>query len=373
MSIPFRRVWADVDLDAIRHNVAVLAALAGAARLCAVVKADAYGHGAVPVALAALEAGATWLGVATVEEGIELRDAAITAPILLLSEPPVEAMKEVVARGLTPVVYTRGAADALTAATGRGGTPFPVHVKIDTGMHRVGAALDDAIAVAAAIDAAPGLRLGGLCTHFAVADEPDDSFTAEQVQRFEHARARFAAAGLAPELCHAANSAGIIAHPAARYDLVRAGISMYGYAPSRQLEGLADLRPALTLRAEVSFVKTVDAGERISYGLRYTFDRPSVVATLPIGYADGVFRRLSEVGGEVLIRGRRHPIAGVVTMDQLTVDCAGTAVAAGDEAVLIGAQGGERITADDWGRLLDTISYEVLCHIGTRVPRVHHG
>jgi len=369
----FRRVWADVDLEAIRHNVRVLRDLAGDAQFCAVVKADAYGHGAVPVARAALDAGSDWLGVATVEEGVQLREAGIDVPVLLLSQPPAAAMDEVVARQLTPLVYTRGAVEALARATTGRDDQFAVHVKVDTGMHRVGAALEDAIAVGAAIDAAPGLDLAGLCTHFAVADDPDDGFTSEQLQRFEHARAGFAAAGLKPAMFHAANSAGLIAHGAARYDLVRAGIAIYGYAPSRNLAGMADLRPSMTLRTEVSFVKTVDAGERISYGLRYMFDRPSVVATLPIGYADGVFRRLSAVGGEVVIRGRRHRIAGVITMDQLTVDCGDDFVSPGDEAILIGAQGGERITADDWADALDTISYEVLCHIGTRVPRVYRG
>ncbi len=373
MSRQFRRVWADIDLEAIRHNVAVLAGLAPDAQFCAVVKADAYGHGAVPVARAALDAGAHWLGVATVEEAIQLREAGIDAPVLLLSEPPPAAMEEVVARRLTPIVYTRGAVAALEAAAAKVAEPADVHVKVDTGMHRVGAALEDAVAIGEAVARAPGLRLGGLCTHFAVADEPDDMFTGEQVQRFEQVRARFADAGLTPVLSHAANSAGVIAHPTAQYDLVRAGISIYGYAPSAQLEGLADLRRAMTLRTEVSFVKTVDAGERISYGLRYVFDQPSVVATLPIGYADGVFRRLSEVGGEVLIGGRRRRIAGVVTMDQLTVDCGNDVVAVGDAAVLIGDQGGACITGDEWAQRLGTISYEVLCHIGTRVPRVYVG
>ena len=372
MSRQFRRVWADIDLGAIRHNVGVLAGLAPTAQFCAVVKADAYGHGAVPVAWAALDAGAQWLGVATVEEAIQLRDAAIEAPVLLLSEPPTEAMEEVVARKLTPLVYTRGAVEALAAAAKATGAPVDAHVKVDTGMHRVGAALEEAVAIGTAIESAPGVRLAGLCTHFAVADDPADGFTSEQVQRFEQARARFTAAALDPPLLHAANSAGLIAHPTAHYNLVRAGISMYGYAPSKHLEGWADLRPAMTLRTEVAFVKTVDAGERISYGRRYVFGRPSVVATLPIGYADGVIRRLSEVEAQVLIGGQRRRIAGVVTMDQLTVDCGEAAVAPGDEAILIGTQGDACVTADEWAERLGTISYEVLCHIGTRVPRVHH-
>lgn len=373
MSSDFRRVWADIDLDAIRHNVAILAGLADGASLCAVVKANAYGHGAVPVARAALEAGASWLGVATVEEGVALRAAGLDAPVLLLSEPPTAAAGEVVAHRLTPLVYTRRGIEALARAARDGQAPFPVHLKVDTGMHRVGASVEEALGLARMIDADEALHFGGLCTHFAVADEPEDTFTSEQVRRFEEARAQLTGAGLTPDVVHASNSAGILAHPKARYELVRAGIAMYGYAPSPALADCADLRPALTLRAEVSLVKTVAAGERISYGLRYFFDKASVVATLPLGYADGVARRLSEVGGAVLIGGRRCPIAGVVTMDQLTVDCGELAVGPGDEAVLIGAQGDDQITADEWAQRLGTISYEVLCHISPRVPRVYHG
>ncbi|MEY2477794.1 MAG: alanine racemase [Actinomycetota bacterium] len=369
MTDGWRPAWAEVDLDAIRHNAGVLRELTAPAALCAVVKADGYGHGAVPVARAALDGGATWLAVALVEEGVALRAAGIDAPVLLLSEPPVDALGEVVAHRLVPTLYT---AKGVEAAAGAAGATLPVHVKVDTGMHRVGATPDDAVAVARAVADAPSLELQGFWTHLAVADEPDDPYTTEQLERFEDARRRLAGAGLDPELVHAANSAGAIAHPAARYDLVRCGIALYGEAPSPAVGAAIGLRPALSLKAGVSFVKPLAAGERVSYGLRWRADRDTVLATVPIGYADGVTRRLSAVGGEVLVGGRRCPIAGTVTMDQITVDCGpGATVAPGDEVVLIGRQGEEEVTAAEWAARLDTISYEVLCGIGSRVPRVH--
>ena len=369
-----RPVWAEVDLGAVRHNAGVLATLAGPAVLCAVVKANGYGHGAVPVARAALEGGASWLAVALVEEGVELREAGIDAPLLVLSEPPHEGMEEVVARDLTPTLYTEGGVEAAAkavAVTGRD-TPLAVHIKVDTGMHRVGAAPEAALGLADAVNRRPELRLAALWTHLAVADEPENPFTASQLERFDRVRATLARRGTGPELVHAANSAALIAHPASRYDLVRCGIALYGIDPSPELAGRIDLRPAMALKARVSYVKEVPAGDRVSYGLRYRFERPSTVATVPIGYADGVTRRLSAVGGEVLLGGRRRPIAGAVTMDQIMVDCGDdTGVAMGDEVVLIGRQGDDEIGAVDWARLLDTIGYEVVCGVGARVPRVY--
>jgi alanine racemase len=369
-------VWAEVDLGAIRHNATTLAALASPGRLCAVVKANGYGHGAVPVARAALEGGASWLAVALVEEGVELREAGIDARVLLLSEPPLDAMDEVVARDLTPTIYTEAGVDAAAKAVAAAGRDerLSVHVKVDTGMHRVGAPPEAALGLADAVNRRPELRLAALWTHLAVADEPGNDFTGSQLDRFERVRTALQRRGVLPELVHAANSAGLISHPASRYNFVRCGIAVYGIDPDPALAGLADLRPSMSLRARVSYVKEVPAGHRISYGLRYRFDATSVVATVPIGYADGVPRRLSSLGGEVLVGGRRRPIAGTVTMDQIMVDCGPDAdVAAGDEVVLIGRQGGEQITAQDWANRLDTIAYEVVCGVGPRVPRVYLG
>jgi alanine racemase len=368
MADRWRPAWAEVDLGAIRHNAAVLRDVAAPAALCAVVKADGYGHGAVPVAQAALDGGATWLAVALVEEGVALRDAGIDAPVLLLSEPPRDALADVVGRRLTPTLYTVEAVAALEAAAA--GASVPVHVKVDTGMHRVGARSDVAIAVAGAVDASPSLRLEGFWTHLAVADERESTYTDQQLDRFDKAWAELRDAGLAPDLRHAANSAGAIAHPRSRYDLVRCGIALYGHDPSADVP-LPVLRPAMALKARVSFVKRVDAGARLSYGLRYRVERESVIATVPLGYADGVPRRLSAVGGEVLVGGRRRPLAGTVTMDQVMVDCGpDDPVQPGDEVVLLGRQGDAEVTAGEWAEALDSISYEILCGIGPRVPRV---
>ena len=368
-------------MGAARRNAALLAGLVAPSQLCAVVKADGYGHGALPLARAALAGGATWLAVALVEEGGALRDAGIEAPILLLSEPPTAAMADAVGHRLVPTVYTPEGVRALGRAADRSGAPVDVHLKVDTGMHRVGADPDDAVALAAAVADQPGLRLGALWTHLAVADgadEEDRAFTGTQLHRFGVVAGALADAGHRPPLTHVANSAGAIAFPEARCDLVRCGIALYGYCPTPALAGaLAGatggrrLEPVLTLRAEVAFTRRLAAGERPSYGRRRPLPGGSTVATVPIGYADGVPRRLFDVGGEVLIGGARRPLAGVVTMDQIVVDCGPGAppVAAGDEVVLLGRQGGQEVSATEWADLLGTINYEILCDIGPRVPR----
>lgn len=375
-----RPAWAEIDLAAIRHNAAVLAAWAAPAELCAVVKAGGYGHGAVEVARAALAGGATWLAVALVEEGRELRAAGVTAPVLILSEPPAEAMVEVVAAGLTPTIYTRAGLDALGRA-GVGRDPLrrpPVHVKVDTGMHRVGATPDEAVRLAAQAAADDRLDLEGFWTHLAVADEIGNPFNGTQFDRYDAALARLEGLGVRPRVRHAANSGGTLWHPRGRYDMVRCGIALYGLSPASPAPHgvggpvLPDLRPALSLKARVSFAKEVSGGERLSYGLRYQVDADSVVATVPLGYADGIPRRLSASGGEALIGGRRCPLAGTVTMDQVLVDCGPAAdVRAGDEVVLIGRQGTEAIGAWDWADRTGTIAYEVVCGISGRVPRVY--
>jgi len=364
-----RPTWADIDLDAVAHNVRELCRIVAPAQLCAVVKADGYGHGAVPVARAAVEAGADWLAVALVEEGRVLRAAGIDAPVLVLSEPRPKEMVEVVDSDLTPTVYSGEGLAAAEAAAIHAGIELGVHLKVDTGMHRVGALPRDSAMLARAISDKLALRLDGVWTHCAVADEPDDPYTDEQLDRFEAVIDELAAAGHRPPFVHAANSAVGLAFPRGRYDLVRAGIGIYGIPPSPALAGLADLRRAMSVRSEVSMVKRLAAGERVSYGLRWQASTECTIATVPIGYADGIRRRLHDVGGEVLIGGKRRPIAGVVTMDQLMVDCGDDPVATGDEVVLLGAQGDEDITATEVAARLDTIAYEVVCDIESRVPR----
>jgi alanine racemase len=362
---------AEVDLDAIAGNVAVLRAAAAPAAVWAVVKANGYGHGAVDVATAALAAGAEGLCVALVQEGVELRSAGVEAPVLVLSEQPPEAIPELVAHRLIPTVSTVAYADALAAsAVG----DQPVHVKVDTGMQRVGCAPADAVGLVAHVRGlAPRLRLEGLFTHLACADEPDRAGNDLQLDVLDEVLDALGPA--APPLVHAANSAGALALPRARRSLVRCGIAVYGISPGHAVDGLVgELRPAMRLVARVSHVKPVAAGSHVSYGWRHRFDRDTTVATVPIGYADGVPRRLGTLpdrpGADVLIGGRRHPIVGVVTMDQLMVDVGTAPVAVGDEVVLIGDQGGDRIRAEDWADRLGTIGYEIVCGIGARVPRV---
>lgn len=367
-----RPTRAEVDLDAIRHNVRTLAARSTPAALMAVVKADGYGHGAVPVAEAAVDAGARWLGVATVEEAAVLRHSGRREPILVLSEPHPSSVEQLVELDLAVAVYSQPAIETLALAAARAGRTIPVHLKVDTGMHRVGARPEQALELARAISATPGLDLAALWTHCAVADEPERPDTDHQLDLFEKVLGELEEAGLRPPLVHAANSAAAIAHPRSRYDLVRCGIAMYGIAPAPAMEGIVDLRPAMRLVSEVSFVKDVSAGTRVSYGLTYETPVPCRLATVPIGYADGVPRRLSSTGGEVLIRGRRRPVAGVVTMDQLVADCGADAdVEVGDEVVLIGRQGTEEVTANEWGTRLGTIGYEIVCGVGARIPRVY--
>ncbi len=370
-----RPVSADIDLSAIRANVALLRELMAPARVCAVVKADGYGHGAVAAARAALGGGAHLLGVALVAEGAELRAAGIDAPVLVLSQASVDELDELVARRLDATAYTTDGVAALGAAARRAGRGphdrLPVHLKVDTGMRRVGVQPEEAVGLARGIVDDPGLHLASVFTHFAVADEPEDPFTAEQVRRYEAVLADLAAEGIEVPCRHAANSAGALAHPAARFDLVRVGIVVYGLAPSAEVPGPPGLRPAMALRARVSHVKRVAAGEGISYGRRYRTASETTIATVPLGYADGVPRRLSATGGEVLVEGERRPIAGTITMDQFLVDCGDLPVSVGDEVVLIGTQGDASIGAAEWADRLETIAYEIICGISPRVPRRH--
>jgi alanine racemase len=359
---------AEVDLDAIRHNVRALKP--PGSELMAVVKSDGYGHGAVEVARAALSAGATWLGVALVEEGLWLRDAGIEAPILLLSEAPPGGERDAVATGLTPTVYTDRGIDALVGVSDPK-EHLAVHVKVDTGMHRVGVWPPERVVpfVRRVTDA--GLRFEGLWTHFARAED-DPVLTREQLRRFGRAAEALAGDGLVPKVLHAANSAAAIAFPEAHFDLVRIGVALYGLPPAPGFEPPAGLRPALTWRSAVSMARPLAAGEGLSYGHRHRLERRTTIATVPVGYADGFSRRLSG-SAEVLIGGRRRPVVGTVTMDQILVDCGEEEPRAGDEVVLIGPQGEDRIAADELAGWSGTINYEIVTGIGPRVPREFRG
>ncbi|MGQ0616825.1 MAG: alanine racemase [Acidimicrobiia bacterium] len=372
--------WADVDLGAIRDNAALLRKKSGTAALCAVVKGWGYGHGIIRAAAAAVEGGATWLGVALVNEAAELRrQGRRREPVLVMAEPPHRQMRDLASLiGVRPTVYTaEGVAAAAAAArqSGRSG-PLPVHLKIDTGMHRVGASPEAARHLAELIVACPELELEGVWTHLAAADDPGhDDFTTEQLARFDGARRALADIGIRPAIVHAANSAALLAHPESHFDLVRAGIALYGLSPRSQMPEAEGLRPAMTLRARVAHVKRVEAGETVSYGRHHRCPVPTIIATVPIGYYDGVPRRLGLVGGEVLVGGRRRPIVGAVTMDQLMIDCGAEGeVRVRDEVVLFGEQGDDAISAWDWADRLDTIAYEVVCSVSiNRVPRRYRG
>lgn len=369
MTTPYRPTVAQVDLAAIRHNVSLLKP--PGAELMAVVKADGYGHGDIAAATAALEAGASWLGVALVEEGVGLRDAGIRAPILLLSECPSGSEKEALAAGLTPTVYSETGLVALTEAVQALGHPAGVHVKVDTGMHRVGLSPDRAVAFTRSV-ADAGLRVEGVWTHFARSEDIDQPTTTEQLDSFLAVLEQLEAAGVRPRYRHAANSGAVMALPAAHLDLVRVGIAMYGISPGPALHGRLPIQPAMSLRSRVSFVRRLAAGEAVSYGLTYRLKKDANLATVPIGYADGYLRALSNVG-RVLIRGRRHPVAGTVTMDQLLVDCGDDTVEPGDEVVLFGRQGDQEVRVEEVAGWAGTIGYEIVCSVSARVPREYRG
>ena len=369
---------ARVRPTAIEANVRRLTERAGAAALCAVVKADGYGHGAAAAARAALAGGASWLAVATVPEALEVADVAKEVegdtPVLMLSEVVPQLAAEAAVQCPERVRFTVASVAGIRALASAGGSERAVHLKVDTGMHRMGAVPGDLEAVAGALrEAGPGLRLEGVWTHLAVADAPDDPFTSQQLRRFDQALATVRGSGLPGSVVHAANSAGLLAHPDARRDLVRAGIAVYGVPPSPELDGVVPLQPAMELVSRVTAVRTVAPGESVSYGRHWWATEPTRVATVAIGYADGIQRNSGSAGVEVLVRGRRCAIVGAVTMDQLMValdQAISEQVTPGDEVVLIGRQGAEEITATEIAQRLGTIAYEVLTSVSARVPRV---
>ena len=379
MSVPIshRPAWAEISASALRSNVLALKSVLGKTAFCGVVKANAYGHGIEPVVDTILEAGASSLAVATVDEGIELREAGVTAPILLLAEIPASSLPDALVSSLTLTVGSlAGARDVLDATRQATGT-HPVHLKIDTGMHRMGVAPDDVKNVLDVLASSDHVDVEGIYTHFSVADGAsgdDRGFTRDQIEAFDTVLASIGPERR-PRLVHLANSAGALGYERSRRDMVRVGLAMYGYLPSAWLAGALEehhvtLTPVLTLRAKVVAVRRVSAGERPSYGRRRALEKDSNIVTVPLGYADGFARRLFEAGAEVLIKGRRHPLAGVVTMDQLLVDVGDDEVVLGEDVVLLGRQGDEQITADEWAQRSETITWEILCGVGARVPRV---
>ncbi len=364
------RALARVNLAAIERNVARLRRDLRGVALCAVVKADGYGHGGVPVADAALRAGASWLGVATSEEALTLREAGISAPILVMGAVSAEELPSALKADVDLVASSERFVDDVLAQVGSG-PPVRLHVKFDTGMGRLGTRdLDEALRIARRVAGSPALSLAGAMTHFATADD-DPEFMGAQLERFVPfaEEMRRIADGL---VVHAANSAATLTNPASHFDLVRCGIAVYGSDPMNRDPSDHGLEPALELRSYLAAVKLAAPGESAGYGRRFIARESTFLGTVPIGYGDGISRALTN-NCELLISGRRYPLVGTVSMDNLTVDLgASPSASVGDVVTIIGRDGGERQTAEELARRLDTISYEVLCSISGRVPRVYH-
>lgn len=373
MSVDFstRWAWAEVHTGLIQHNVAIVAQRVAPAQVWTVVKADAYGHGAVPVAQAALAAGATGVCVAIVDEGVALRRAGITAPILILSEQPAELAEYIVGYGLTPTVTTTRGAATIANAASSAQRVVKVHLKVDTGMHRVGVAPEEAVMLAKFIASFPSLEIEGVFTHFAVADEIGHEANTRQLNIFLSTLDELATAQITPPLIHAANSAAALGNEKSRFTMVRTGITTYGLTPGEGVNELcAGLIPAMSLKGKVSAVRWIEANDAVSYGLRRPVTQASLIATVPIGYADGIPRALGTTDIAVLINGVPRRFAGTVTMDQVMIDCGtDSAVTVGDEVVFIGRQGDHVVTADDWARATGTIGYEIVCGITSRIHR----
>jgi alanine racemase len=367
-----RWAWAEVDLGAIAANVGTLKRRTAPGTLfMAVVKADGYGHGAVMVAQAALAAGADRLGVATVDEALELRRAGIAAPLQLLSEPPATTVEAILDNELVPTVTTREFAGALGRAATARGLDARFHLKIDTGMNRIGIRAEEASKFAAMLSEFPGLALEGTFTHFATADVPGDWDVVRQLKRFNAALAEMRSERVDPGIVHAANSPATILVPESHFDMVRCGIALYGLHPAASTYGEVELVPALSIKARTTLVKRVGIGEGVSYGLTWQAGTQTTIATLPLGYADGVHRVLSG-RMPVLFAGKRCAQVGRICMDQLMVEVPrGTEASRGDEFVLVGAQGAERVALDEVAELAGTINYELACAYGSRLERVY--
>jgi alanine racemase len=361
----------EIDLDALRHNFQQARLQAAGRQILAVVKADAYGHGAAHVAPALQRAGADRFGVAIVEEGIELRQAGIELPILVLGGIYPGQEEDLLRHRLTPALYDLEAARRLNERARAAGQVCPWHLKIDTGMGRIGFRPEELPALLPELTRLDGLRLEGVISHLALADEPEHPFTDDQLKLFRGALAQLRAAGFAPSLIHTANSAALFSRDIPECNLVRPGIALYGALPSACFAGRLDLRPVMSFRTRVAQVKNVPAGTGVSYGHRFRADRPTILAAIPVGYADGYNRLLSNKG-EVLVRGRRAKVAGTVCMDWTLLDVTDIPeVAVGDQVTLLGRDNGNTITAEEWAERVGSISYEVFCQVSKRVPRVY--
>ncbi|MEX5216383.1 MAG: alanine racemase [Nitrospira sp.] len=371
-SSPSPPTSARIDLGNLLHNLfRTKQCVAEECEILAIVKANAYGHGAVPVTRALVQAGVRRFGVATLEEGVQLRDAGISHPIAVLGPIVPSEIPSLVAHRLIPVIYELSMAREFAAQVRGAAAPYPIHVKIDTGMGRLGFEADQLPSLFNMADLDRVLEVDGVMSHLADADSRDPAYTDEQVKRFHVALDKMAASGRTFPLIHMANSAGIIMHPATHFSMVRPGIMLYGYHTLPHGSPPIDLRPVLSWRSTIALIRAIPRGGCVSYNRTFTAQRASRIAILPVGYGDGYSRRLSNKGS-ILIRGRRLPVVGRVCMDMTMVDVTDAPDAEpGDEAVLIGRQGSLAVTASDLAAALDTIPYEVLCSIGPRVPRLY--
>ena len=379
-----RRTWAEIDLDALANNYRrVREAADPKARVCCVVKADGYGHGALRISAELQSLGADWFAVSNLEEALQLRRGGIERPILVLGFTPPEEAAALSEGNISQCVYSTDYAEKLSLCAGAVGVKVKIHAKIDTGMSRLGFYFQDIFRDEAAIDeviracSLPGLIPEGVFSHFAVSDEgkEGDAFTMRQFGCFKEMSEALVRAGVGgdkPPLRHCANSAAVFDYPLSHLDMVRAGVVLYGLYPSGQLRARPDLRPVLSLRSVVSHVKTLLPGATVSYGRKFTAEHEMRVATVPVGYADGYPRALGPGGAAVLIRGQRCPVIGRICVDQLMADVSGVEGAAmGDRVTLIGRDGGEEITAGEVAGWEGTINYEVVCALSKRVPRVY--
>ena len=362
-----RDVYAEINLNAIRHNFTeIRRRINPNSKFCAVVKANAYGHGAIEVSKVAVECGADFLAVATVDEGLELRRADFKLPILILGLIPKNSVEVVVANDLTQTVADFELAEKISAAAQRLGKIAKVHLKLETGMGRIGIAPDKAVALAEKISHLSNVELEGMFSHFADADSDDRTFTNHQIKIFKETADKISAAGVKIKIFHIAESAAVLDIPEAHFDMVRSGIINYGLYPSENVRRTIELKPAMKLVTRVVYLKKISAGVSIGYGREFVAERDSLIATLPIGYADGYIRAYKNF--HVEIRGQLAPIAGRVCMDQTMVDVTDIdGVEVGDKVILFGS---DLISADDAAKHLNTINYEITCLISERVPRI---
>lgn len=367
------RAWVEIDLKALADNTQQIEQiLSPPTQLMAVVKADAYGHGAVTVAETVLSAGASWLGVATIPEGIELRAAGIAAPILILGAVNTpEEIRAIAHWQLQPTLCNPKQALVFSETLASLGKTLPVHLKLDTGMSRLGTPWQDATEFVRFVERSPHLEIASVYSHLATADSPDPTIMQQQHQRFKQAIENLKAAGITPPQLHFANSAATLTDPALHYDLVRVGLAIYGLYPAPHLQQAISLQPAMQVKARVTQIKEIAAGTGISYGYQYIAQQDMNIAIVGIGYADGVPRNLSNKM-QASIRGKLVPQVGAITMDQLMLDVSAIDdLQVGEVVTLLGQDRDITISADDWAQILGTISWEILCTFKHRLPRVN--